>query len=612
MTLPDFLRGLATAAPGPTRTRRTPAPAPELLESRLLLSATGTRTITSAENGMAVTVDTTEFGTVILNADADIGTLTIQGSECDVDVMLMGSASSLNVQGGSGRERVFAEAGSELGDVTFQGGDGIDLFAGDGLITGSVTFNGDGDTDLLRFRGNAEVRGGISGSGGEGRDGFDVFDQAIVDNVSFDLGDGDNRGEFNSTNATTGNFTLTSGEGADTFQFENGFTVGGNQNVDTGDGDDLLLTYGYTVEGDQVFSLGGGEDVVRLGADTIEGGSTINYMDGIDLREGGREGGPRTIQSDYTVATQGGTGRAVVFLDEGSTVGGNLTVNTFGETIAEIGLTVEMGNATINTGTGEESGEDTVRLLGDTRIGGNVTITLGGDEEAADRLLLLDEVFVGDAMNGVNGNFTADFGGGEDVFVSDALTLNGNQTLNMGSSPDDGVDTVRFGEDVINGSSEVNAEGGLNAVERDVRRIAGDYAFVAGTGDSTISVGATEVSNSGNFSVTAGGPLRLTSMAIVTSGNAEISSGAGADTLNLQGSETSGNLSIDAGEDDDLLRLSGATVTGDLNASLGGGNDRVRNTGVTVDGTATFSGGSGDDDRIQERPTDTEITGFEN
>ena len=591
------------------RRRSAPAAVPEVLESRALLSASGgTRVITAAENGMAVTVDSTEFSAVELTAGADIGTLTIQGSECDIDVMLMGSASSLNVQGGSGSERVFLEAGGSLGSVNFQGGDGIDLLAVDGVVEGSLTFNGDGDTDLLRIRGEGEVRGGISGSGGEGRDGFDVFDQAIVDNVSFDLGAGDDRGEFNSTSPTTGNFTLTTGDGPDVLQFQEGFTIGGNQTVGFGDGEDLLITRGMTVEGNQTFNLGGGSDVVRLGADTIQGGSTINYMDGIDLRE---FDGPRTIQSDYSVVTQGGTGRAVVFLNAGSTVGGNLTVDTFGETVAEIGLTVEMGNATINTGTGSGSGADTVTILDGTEIGGNVTATLGGSEADRDRLFLNGEVRIGDRAAGTNGNFSAAFGGGEDLFVSEQLVLNGNQSLDFGATPDGGQETVRFGDDLIDGSSTVEAGGGIDLVESAIRRILGDYSITAGAGESRVATQRTRVTNSGNFIVTAAGPLRLNSSVVVTSGNATINAGAGDDVIDLRRSNTSGNLAINAGADDDLIRFGTAVVGGNLNVSGSGGNDDVRNAGVRVTGTPTYNGGSGRADRIQARPADAQISGFE-
>ena len=592
------------------RRRSAPAAGPEVLESRALLSATGgTRIITAADNGMAVTVDTTEFSEVILTAGADIGTLTIQGSECDVDVMLMGSASSLNVQGGSGAERVFVEAGSEIGDVTFQGGDGIDLLAVDGVVTGSLTFNGDGGTDLLRVRGDGEVRGGISGSGGEGRDGFDVWDSAIVDNVSFDLGDGDDRGEFSSDEATTGNFTLMTGDGADALQFLEGFTVGGNQSVDTGDGDDLLVTGGFTVEGNQALNVGGGDDRVLLGGDVIEGGSTINYMDAITLRETGE---PRTIQSDYAVVTQGGTGEALVLLDAGSEVGGNLTVDTFGESIVRLDLTVMQGNATINTGTGSESGADTVVLRDGTMIGGNFTATLGGSEEDADRFVQQGEVMIGDRAAGTNGNFTVATGGGADTFVSEMLTVNGNQAIELGATPDEEQETVRFGEDLIDGSSKVTASGGLDLVEGAIRRILGDYAITAGDGETRVATQRTRVADSGNFTVTAGGPLRLDSSVVVTSGNATINAGDGADTINLQRSNTSGNLSVNAGADDDLIRFGTAVVGGNLNVAGSGGNDNVRNAGVRVTGTPSYNGGSGDDDRIQARPEGAQISGFEN
>ena len=593
------------------RRRRFEAAPPEALESRALLSATGgTRVITAADSG-AVTVDTTEFSSVLVTAGADIGTLTIQGSECDVKVDIEGAVSSLNVQGGSGAERVLVREGAEIGTVTFNSGSGgIGKFRNAGLVTGSLTFNGGADTDLLRIQGNGEVRGGISGNLGGGRDGFDMFDSAVVDNVSLDLGDGDDRADFDSSETTTGNLSLTTGDGEDAVQFREGFGVGGNQTVDTGDGDDLVITYGYTVEGDQTFNVGGGSDRVFLGGDTIEGGSFVNYMDAIEVRE---DGEARDIQSQYEIVTQGGTGEALVLLEAGSAVGGNLIVNTFGESIVRLGLTVEMGNATVNTGTGSGSGADTVILRDGTAIGGNFTATLGGSEADADRFVQQGQVLIGDRDAGTNGNFNVATGGGADTFISEQLIVNGNQTLDLGATPEDEQETVRFDGDLIDGSSSVEAGGGLNLVEVGRRRILGDYSITAGAGESRVALDrGTQITNSGNLTVTAGGPLRLNSSLTVGSGNVTINAGAGDDVLNLQRSTTEGNLSVNGGAGDDLVRFGRSTVVGNLNVSGSGGNDRVRNGDIQVVGTASYNGGSGNDDRIQARPEDAQISGFEN
>ena len=149
-------------------------------------------------------------------------------------------------------------------------------------------------------------------------------------------------------------------------------------------------------------------------------------------------------------------------------------------------------------------------------------------------------------------------------------------------------------------------------MEGAIRRILGDYTITAGEGETRIATQRTRVTNSGNFTVTAGGPLRLDSSVVVTAGNATINAGPGADTLNLQRSNTSGNLAINAGADDDLIRFGTAVVGGNLNVSGSGGNDRVRNAGVRVTGTASYNGGSGRNDSIEARPADAQISGFEN
>ena len=144
-----------------------------------------------------------------------------------------------------------------------------------------------------------------------------------------------------STESTTGNYNLTTGDGEDRVQFQEGFAVGGNQTTDTGDGDRPASSPTATPSrGTRRSTSAAATTACCSAGNTIVGGSTLNYMDAITVRE---RGDARKIQSDYSVVTQGGTGEATVLLDAGSEVGGNLTVDTFGESIVRLELTGHAG-----------------------------------------------------------------------------------------------------------------------------------------------------------------------------------------------------------------------------------------------------------------------------
>ena len=599
--------------------RRVPTAAVEALESRLLLAATGTRTVTAAENGQAVTVDSTEFSLVEVEADADIGTLTIQGSECAIQVVIRGAASSLNVQGGAGGEVVTIADGGSVGTVTFQGGGGDDYLINRGTIGGSLTFNGDAGDDFLQITGDGEVVGGISGSGGAGEDTVEVTGAGVIDNFSFDLGGGADTFLLSSSEATTGNFDLRAGGGADEATFAAGTGIGGNQAVDLGAGDDTLTTDGLTVEGNQAFELGGsGEsgDVLTLGGDTIEGGSTVDWAGDIEIETTDA----RDVASDYAFKGVGG-GTSTATLDAGSTVGGNFSWTTDGATTLTAGLTVEEGNATINTGTGTGTGADEVTLADGFAVGGNLTVTLGGDESVSDALRLRGDVRVGDPEQEINGNMTVALGGGDDIYRAERLVVNGNQTLNLGASGTEadgelgGKNSVRFAEGTVNGGVTVNWAGGLDARETGPRDIASDLTFNGSEGDGgMVKVFVDEGSTvGGNFTFTSPTRTVLEMGLTVNQGNATIETGtgagSGADTLRvLDGTSVGGNFSATLGgseETRDVIEFGEVAVgdpetgvNGNMSLAVGGGADKITFDALTLNGNQTIAlgdSGAGED-----------------
>ena len=589
--------------------RRLPTAAVESLESRRLLAAAGTRTVTAAENGMAVTVDSTEFSLVEVQADADVGTLTIQGSECAIEVVIRGSASSLNVQGGAAGEVVTIAAGGSVGTATFQGGGGNDYLINRGTIDGSLTFNGDAGDDFLQVTDGGAVVGGISGSGGAGGDTVEVTGSAVIDNFNFDLDEGDDTFLLSSDETTTGNFELRAGDGNDTATFADGAGIGGQHTVDLGAGDDELTTDGLTVEGNQAIDLGeSGDsgDTLTLGGDTIEGGSSVDWAGDVEIDATGA----RDIESDYTFKGVGG-GTSDAMLDTGSVVGGNFSWTTDGETTLVAGLTITEGNATINTGTGSGTGADEVTLADGFAVGGNLTVTLGGDESLSDALRLKGDVRVGDPDENVNGNMTVALGGGDDVYRAERLVVNGNQTLNLGASGTEsggglgGKNSVRFAEATVNGGVTVNWAGGLDARETAARDIASDLTFNGSEGDGgMVKVFVDEGSTvGGNFTFTAPTRTVLEMGLTVNQGNATIStgtgSGSGPDTLRvLDGTSVGGNFSATLGGSEstrDVIEFGEVSVgdpatgvNGNMTLAVGGGADKITFDALTLNGNQTI------------------------
>lgn len=486
-------------------------------------------------------------------------------------------------------------------DLTFNGSEGdggsVKVFVDQGsTVGGNFTFTSPTQTllamGLTVNQGNATIQTGTGA--GSGADTLRTLDGTSVGgNFSATLGGGESErdviefGEVavgNPETGVNGNMSLAVGGGADEITFD-ALTLNGNQTIALGDS-------------------ATGEDVLRFGEDRIEGGSNVTWAGNVDIRETAA----REIAGDYGLT--GGGGEALALLDGGGTVDGNFTWSSAGATTLALALTVNQGNLTVGTGSGAGTGADEVTVRGGTRVGGNAKFALGGGEDDADKLRLLDEVFIGDIENRVNGNFTATLGGGSDVFVSDALTVNGNQTVDLGSGGGPGRDVARFGADVIEGSSIVGWSADARVVEREARRVAGSYLLSGGNRDARVDLLGTTLTDSGNLSVTNAGRLRLISAVRVGSGNASITGGGGDGEYDLAGMLVDGNLSVTTGDGDDRLNLGDAEVRGNLSASLGAGDDAVENAAVVVDGTETYRGGPGAD--TIARRDGAEVSGFEN
>ena len=523
--------------------------------------------------------------------------------------MIQGS-STVNWTGGA---RVVETAARMIqSDYIFNGGTGTSdvQIAGDGVsdfttVGGNLIFETAGVTNLVLglevMQGNATVNTGRGA--GTGADDVTILGGTSIEgNAKFTLGGSEADGD---TLRISGDRPVTIGDAA--------AGINGNFSAALGDGPDRALLPNLDVNGNQSIELGdsgaaGLFDVVRFGEDRINGSSTVNWAGSARITEEGR----RDIRSDYIF--NGGSGETIANLTGGggSEVGGNFKFNTTGTTDLVLTTAVRMGNMTINTGTGAGTGADRVLLQGMNSVGGNATFTLGGSEDDVDRLTVDGALQVGDPGAGVNGNFNAALGGGnDDVFLARTV-INGNQSISLGDSTDPRGDQLRLGVDLVFGSSNISWAGGAEVFEMGERLIQSDYQLTGGNLASTVvldQVSQVGFGSSGNFSVTAAGPLNLRANTRVLAGNATVQSGAGADNVDLRDALFRGNLNVTTSAGDDLVLLQNARTEGNSGVSLSGGDDIVDNAGYTVTGSPSFNGGSGFD--LITNPNQGTVNGFE-
>ena len=497
------------------------------------------------------------------------------------------------------------------GDYRFNGGAGTSDVTLDGgpsqfsRVIGNFLFATTGRTDLTF---GLDVRGGnaVVGTGQGANTGADTVTvlggTSIGGNAKFTLGGSEadaDRLQFESDggpvrigdrpSGTNGNFAANLGGGADVVTFD-AVTINGNQTIDLGPAPDDAA------------------DSLVLGDDTVFGSSVVKWADSASLRESGT----RDVRGDYLFQGGDGTTRARLNGGGGSMVGGNFAFTTAGETTLLLGTSVEQGNLNVSTGAGAGTGADTVRVTAGTRVEGNAKFTLGGDEAVADTLRFDGLFEVGDESTGTNGNMTVSVGGGDDTVAFSETTVNGNQTVQLGDSVTARGDVLNFGEDTVNGGSQVSWAGGADIEETGRRMIRSDYVFTGGNRPSDVTLAQQSqigTGSSGNLTVNHSAKLDLRADVQVLAGNATVQPGAGGDRVDLRGSLFRGNLNVSTASGGDLVLLRDARVEGNSGVSLSGDDDRVDNAGFTVVGTPTFSGGAGTD--VIADPTQGNVSGFE-
>ncbi len=402
------------------------------------------------------------------------------GSGTDtVTIGTTGSAPSLIVSLGAGADKFTLPAGAIFtGPLVIDFGTGADTFVnGFGVFTFDATLNGlhgfnhsynlasatltstqvedigpitvdnNGLSNSIRFIGGGTSSltpvthlniNMLNGSGSS----LDVdLDNAIAGNLNIGLGDGIRALNLTGSNNSIGaDLTITGGSSAQTVEVAvgNALTVGGNA----------------------LFNLGTGNDTVD------EDGKNIAITGNLDFV------GVNSFKNNGTM-----------------TVGGNLTVNSIGETDATLfdddsSLSIA-GNFAFTGG----SGRDTVSLDGSigTNINGTAAIILGDNTMGGTQLASLDS-----AVTSIAGNLTVSSTGALslDRFVSNAGTaLGGDIDINLGGGANDAAILGLFGGSSVkyNGGSGIdNVTYGLAgvAVDPNIKLSTGNDTFVFNAGSS--------------------------------------------------------------------------------------------------------------------------------
>ncbi|MEW4529462.1 hypothetical protein [Maioricimonas sp. JC845] len=415
----------------------------------------------------------------------------------------------------------------------------------------------------------------------------------------------------------------------------------------------VLLAGSITFVGIQ-FVPGLGQTAVFVGSGTdveltIENDGVGNYVltgaPGTTLNVGAFSGSTFTTSAAQTAAVNGGV--AVAF-DFSTNTASTLNV---GSGVLDVNFQSDMG---IRGGVGI----DTVNIIGDSQIAGNLITDLGLGNDVVD---MSDGAFpdatavggnatlgLGDGDNTVtlgqdiDGNLTVTAGNGSDTVLGETNgDLEGNATLNLGSgtntvtlmgsfeanadltvNSDGGSDTVTLSDSAdVDGNLTLNLGEGTNTVnlinssgvDGDLTVTSGsgadtvtlsDSAFVGGAlglmlGDGINSVLLEDSTSAFDLNVMTGtgsDSVLITDTAVVTN-NVNASLGAGVDDFDLLGTATiGGNLMLDTGAGDDLANFlaAGTSIFGSTNINLGTGND-----GLIIDGfhggDVTIMGGLGDD-----------------
>ncbi len=408
-------------------------------------------------------------------------------------------------------------------------------------------------------------------------------------NVTVNMGDGNNLVLFDAQVA--GNLTITGGKHRDLFQIgpelegmdpvsdrlgaeENSpqpaMTIQGNLNLDTGNGDDIIVV-AAEFQGRSTVRSGAGDDSVSLmggfqGSVAVDSGAGMDYV----------------WFSGFAVANvdiKTGAGWDGVWVH--GLVGGNLSIDTGAESAVVAVSSNVGGSVSVKTG----DGDDTVTIASFQQDGWE-----GEEPEAA----FPPEI----PVDGIQGSLLVDTGAGNDQ-VRVLADVQGNVSIKTGAGDDD-VEIGPFQQDDdVEDDVEIGSWDPGNAMT-----IGGSLLIDTGAGDDGASVV--------NVVVAASGPNQKTTAAASAGGDVRIALGEGGELfanpneesdipylatehLRIWGLQAAGRLTVDGGNGDNaiaLLQCSAAHV----DVVNGAGSSLVAIGQLDLKGTGNLSIKSGTGD----------------
>ncbi len=395
----------------------------------------------------------------------------------------------------------------------------------------------------------------------------------IFRDIKVALGGGNDTIHFDSGVAPK-NLTLDGGDGDDSIRVKSS-TIAGNLTILGGAGVDSL-----TVDGDRVLVLGAASLVGGEGDNTFNFTATTFAVGGNLALKG--SAGKETINAPggscatiaiggaFSIAAAAGELVASLVPSASLTIGNGLAIGAKGATTpatitfgASGGLFVK-GNVAFALGTGANT--TTFAAGGDLTILGGFSYTGG---------VGADELSVSASGISVLGAIAVKLGSG-----ANAMDVSGTSFANVGKGVTvtalEGADTFEWsGGGSVGGKFSVNLGTG-NA----------QTALITGT-TSGLFIGKGLAISAIGLTATAGATLTLSHLAV--SGKSAITTGFGADTINVDGIHFLGAATISTGAAVDAVRIEKANSTGATTFSgttkilLGDGNDTLA---ISTDGVA--------------------------
>ncbi len=564
-----------------------------VLSANALAGVSGIETIslTAGTNGVTlVDNNLTGLGGARINVLGTSGADTIDASGLTgTNAVITLSGSGLDVlKGGAGAD-IFRFTAADLAGDTITGGAGIDqvLLSTAGVLGATALAQMTQVEQIVLATGTNSVTvvdGNLSGVAGNR---ITVFGANGADTIDGSGLTGANSIDFRSAGGLD---VLKGGAGADVFRFAAadlaGDTISGGAGSDT-----LQMTSAGVLAANALANMTGVETIALFAGD-----NSVTVVNGNLTGVAGSRIVVQGSTGNDTIDASGLTGANSV--DIRSNAGSDVLKGGAGADFFRFAA-ADFGGDTVQGG----AGSDTLQLTTAGTFAASMLAGVTGIETVqlanGTNVFNLTDALVSSAtattVSVLGGTGDDLINGGDVVTATNRLDISantGNDTVFGGS----GADTIRFAATALDAGDTVN--GGTGAVI-DTLAISG-----AGTVDlSGNNIQQIEAVTTDNADHT----ILLDDFAVTNSQNQSISitSGTGADTLNVSRVETAGNaVSVNLGDGSDTLILSlydpsygvyGGPVAGLLSGTLGAGNDTLKVLGGFFNTPASLSGGSGTD-----------------